>query len=118
MGGDKGGDKGGDMGRIIRDFRKMLHFGKIPKKFGQIWRKFSKILAEFAKFWKKTAKISAIFNEIFEIRERLLNGLSFSPFRDCLGQVLFPPAFDYGFQKRCKGVHCLALGQSFPTSIY
>ena len=66
----------------------MLHFGKIPKKFGQIWRKFSKILAKFAKFWKKTAKNSAIFNENFEIRER------------------------------CKGVHCVDLGESFPASIY
>jgi hypothetical protein len=74
-------------GGIIRDFRKMLHFGKIPKKFGQIWRKFSKILAKFAKFWKKTAKNSAIFNENFTIRER------------------------------CKGVHCVDLGESFPTSI-
>ena len=37
---------------------------------------------------KKTAKFSAIFNENFEIRER------------------------------CKGVHCVDLGESFPTSIY
>ena len=66
----------------------MLHFGKIPKKFGQIWRKFSKILAKIAKFRKKTAKNSAIFNENFEIRERW------------------------------KGVHCVDLGESFPTSIY
>ena len=51
-------------------FRKMLHFGKIPKIFGQIWRKSSNILAKFAKFWKKTEKNSAIFNENFEIRER------------------------------------------------
>ena len=29
----------------------MLHFGKIPKKFGYIWRKFSKILAKFAIFF-------------------------------------------------------------------
>ena len=48
----------------------MLHFGKIPKKNGEIWRKFSKILANSANFGKKTAKISAIFNENFEIRER------------------------------------------------
>ena len=47
---------GGIGGRIIRDFRKMLHFGKILKKFGQIWRKFSKILANFANFWKKNSK--------------------------------------------------------------
>ena len=70
----------------------MLHFGKIPKKNGEIWRKFSKIwpnLGKFAKFFgEKTAKNSAIFNENFEIRER------------------------------CKGVHCVDLGESFPTSIY
>ena len=47
-----------------------------------------KTLAKIAKFWKKTAKNSAIFNENFEIRER------------------------------CKGVHCVDLGESFPTSIY
>ena len=69
-------------------FMLLLHFGKIPKKFGQIWRKFSNILAIFAKFWKKTAKNSAILNENFTIRER------------------------------CKGVHCVDLGESFPTSIY
>ena len=40
------------------------------------------------KFGKKTAKNSAIFNENFEIREQ------------------------------CKGVHCVDLGESFPTSIY
>ena len=51
-----GGDRGRIGGRIIRDFRKMLHFGKIPKKFGQIWRKFSKILAKFANFWEKNSK--------------------------------------------------------------
>ena len=71
----------------------MLHFWKDPKKNGEIWRKFSKIwpnfnLGKFAKFWKKTAKNSAIFNENFEIRER------------------------------CKGVHCVDLGESFPTHIY
>ena len=37
---------------------------------------------------KKSAKKSAIFNEKIEIRER------------------------------CKGVHCVDLGESFPTSIY
>ena len=37
---------------------------------------------------KKTAKNSAIFNGNFEIRER------------------------------CKGVHCVDLGESFPTRIY
>jgi len=37
----------------------MLHFRKIPKKNGEIWRKFSKIwpnLGKFAKFWKKNSK--------------------------------------------------------------
>ena len=70
----------------------MLHFGKIPKNFGEnlarFNKKFSKILAKFAKILKKSAKISAIFNEKIEIRER------------------------------CKGVHCVDLGESFPTNIY
>ena len=38
----------------------MLHFGKIPKKFGEnlarFSKKFSKILANFAKILKKSAK--------------------------------------------------------------
>ena len=46
-------DKGGDRGRIIRNFRKMLHFGKIPKKFGQnlvnIQQNSDKICAIFVK---------------------------------------------------------------------
>ena len=32
----------------------------------------------------------------------LLNGLSFSPFRGCFGQVLFSPVFDCGFQNGAK----------------
>ena len=71
----------------------MQHFGKIPKKFGQnlakfskIQQKISKVLAKFATICKKSAKSSAIFNEKIEIRER------------------------------CKGVHCVDLGESFPDS--
>ena len=70
----------------------MLHFAKIPKKFGENLARFSKNSAKFwqilQKFFKKAAKISAISNENFEIRER------------------------------CKGVHCVDLGESFPTNIY
>ena len=54
----------------------------------KIQQNFGKILANFAKSSKKSAKISAIFNENFEIRER------------------------------CKGVHCVDLGESFRTHIY
>ena len=55
-------EKFGKLQRLgIRNFRKMLHFGKIPKKFGQIWRKFSKILAKIAKFWKKNSKTFSNF---------------------------------------------------------
>ena len=64
-------------------FPKSLNFGKIPKKIGQISQKFSKMLAKFATICKKPAKSSAIFNEKIEIRER------------------------------CKGVHCVDLGESF-----
>jgi len=69
----------------------MLHFAKIPKKmvkFGENSAKFGQIWANLRNFGKKTANNSAIFNGNFEIRER------------------------------CKGVHCVDLGESFPTSIY
>ena len=46
------------------------------------------ITAAPGNFWEKSRKKTAIFNENFEIRER------------------------------CKGVHCVDLGESFPTSIY
>ena len=82
----------------------MLHFGKIPKNFGQIWGKFSKILAEFAKFWKKTAKNSEQF--LTKIL-RLESG----------AKEVFLVFWD-SIPKRCKGVHCVDLGESFPTSIY
>ena len=81
--------------------RKILHIIMILNILEKccIWEKSRKKLVKFgeksAKFsqnlrnsWEKTAKNSAIFNEKFEIRER------------------------------CKGVHCVDLGESFPTSIY
>jgi len=43
-------------------FRKMLHFGKIPKKFGLNLAKFGKILANFANFAKFAKKISKNFS--------------------------------------------------------
>jgi hypothetical protein len=77
---------------ILQHFAKIiyfqLHFGKIPKKFGQNLARFSKNSAKFWQIWKKSAHITAIFNEKIEI------------------------------PKRCKGVHCVDLGESFPTSIY
>ena len=69
----------------------MLHFAKIPKKmvkFGEHSANFGQIWAILRNFGEKTERNSAIFNGNFEIRER------------------------------CKGVHCVDLGESFPTSIY
>ena len=69
----------------------MLHFGKIPKKmvkFGENSANFGQIWANLRNFGEKTAKNSAIFNGNFEIRER------------------------------CKGVHCVDLGESFQTHIF
>ena len=69
----------------------MLHFGKIPKKIGQELAKFSKIMQNSGKFCeileKKQQKEISNFNENFETRER------------------------------CKGVHCVDLGESFHMSI-
>ena len=45
----------------------MLHFAKIPKKNGEIWRKFSKILAKFANFWEKTAKFQQFLTKILRL---------------------------------------------------
>ena len=57
-------------------------------KFSKNSAKIQQILANFATFCKNQQKNSAIFNEKIEIRER------------------------------CKGVHCVDLGESFPTNIY
>ena len=48
-------------------------------------------------FLSNSVSLSAIFNEHFEIIE---NGF---------------PGFWDSIQKRCKGVHCVDLGESFPT---
>jgi len=66
----------------------------------------------------------AIFDEKIEIRERCcgpLIGLSFSCFLLFSGLFWpgpFFPIFRLWIPKRCKGVHCVDLGESFPTSIY
>jgi len=77
---------------LFQQFSKNAAFWKDPEKiwpkFGRNLAKIRQILANFAKICKKTAKFSGIFNENFAIRER------------------------------CKGVHCVDLGESFPTSIY
>ena len=70
-------------------FRKMLHL--IWKNLEKIWSNLAKIQQNFGKICEilgKNNKKSAIFNENFEIRDR------------------------------CKGVHYVDLGESFPTSIY
>jgi hypothetical protein len=57
----------------------------------------------------------------------LLNLLSFAKFMKTFGKILTKNieiaelcrgVFDYGFQKLCKGVLCVDLGESFQTHIY
>merc|ERR1719207_67931 len=69
--------------------------GKSRQKLAKFIKNNLKIQQKFSKFWqilqhfvKISKKNAAIFNEKIEIRER------------------------------CKGVHCVDLGESFPTSIY
>ena len=51
--------------------------------------------------------------------ELLLMRFSFSPFQGrVLARFFLARLFEYGFQKRCKGVHCVDLGESFQTHIY
>ena len=57
----------------------MLHFGKIPKKNGEIWRKFSQLwptLGKFANFWKKQQKINDLATKIKPFRKILHFGKS------------------------------------------
>ena len=57
-------------------------------KFSKNSAKIQQLLANFATFCKNQQKKSAIFNETIQIRER------------------------------CIGMHCVDLGESFPTNIY
>ena len=78
----------------------MLYFGKIPKKmvkFGENSAKFGKIWANLRDFGKKQKKNQRFLTKIL----RLERGV-----------------FRLWIPKRCKGVHCVDLGESFPTSIY
>ena len=73
---------------VQRTTKKITAFWENPEKFWSKFNKFQQNAGKFATFCKKSEKNSAILNEKFEIRER------------------------------CKGVHCVDLGESFPTSIY
>ena len=62
--------------------------------------KIQQILAKFAKFWgKKQEKIQQFLTKILSLESVFL-------------------VFWDSLPKRCKGVHCVDLGESFPTSIY
>ena len=79
-------------------------------------------------------KVLAIFDEKIEIRElqppfaEVLSGLLraaywplvflFSSFSGLFWPGSFFPSFRIWIPKRCKGVHCVDLSESFPTSIY
>ena len=64
------------------------NFQKFRQNFSKISKKSSKIMEKIATNVKKLTKKSQKFDEKMEIR------------------------------KRCKGVHCVDLGESFPTHIY
>ena len=90
------------------------------RKFAEILRRSSRSpsLAKFrehlANFGKKKQNISAVFKTKIEI---IFSRGCFGP-----GAFFFPRAFRLRIPKRCKGVHCVDLGDSFPfqfpTSIY
>ena len=70
------------------DFPEIAAFWENPEKIWSNLAKIQQILAKFATPCKNSSKNSADFNENIQIRER------------------------------CKGVHCVDLGESFPTNIY
>ena len=95
----------------------MLHFRKIPKTIGQHLVKFRKIQKNLQILFQKSEQISAIFNAKIEIRERC-KGVSpwfFSAFVLSFHFLLFNNFFSSGDSIQ---VHCVDLGESFPTSLY
>jgi len=73
---------------ILNILEKCCILEKSRKKLVTFGENSAKFSQILRNFGEKTAKNSAIFNENFEIRAR------------------------------CKGVHCVDLGESFPTNIY
>ena len=76
--------------------------------FGQNLAKLSYILAKFEKRLKNQKTIQQFSTKTL--------GLEIDS-KTVQGPGSFSPIFDYGFQKRCKGVHGVDLGESFLTSI-
>ena len=113
-------------GKIPKTFRKKL--AKNSAEFQQILQIFVNHQQQFQQFSTKKLRLdrerckgvhcvdlgesfpTSIYLEKFGLdtaENGPLIGLSFSCFllfRGCFGQVLFSSVFDYGFQKRCKGV--------------
>jgi len=56
--------------QFSKNFRKMLHFGKIPKNFGQNLE-IQRSSGKFCEIVYKNQQNFSNFNEIFEVREKL-----------------------------------------------
>ena len=78
---------------------------KFRQNLSKFWPKSSEILTNSAKIGKNLAKFSAIFKQKIELRTRFFSPHGFPGFWDSI-------------PKRCKGVHCVDLGESFPTHIF
>ena len=70
-------------------------------------------LAKFAKLQRKSRKCLTI-----ECRIPEFGSGSFPPMVFLVFWGFNSKTVHYGFQKRCKGVHCVDLGESFPTHIF
>ena len=82
--------------------KNLLHLAKFSK-IRQIWYKFGKISICWVTFWQ-------IFDKNSEIGERLSWPGSFLS--------TFFLVFGDSIPKRCEGVHCVDLGERFPTNIW
>ena len=66
--------------------------------------------------WKKIIKISAIFGEKMQNSTKTLKTIGNSIFQSRKKNGDFDEKIE--IRERCKGVHCVDLSESFPTSIY
>ena len=118
----------------------MVKSGEHSAKFGQIWanlRNFGKKQQKIQRFLTKILSLESGPQHIHSLLSRfswqppfieVLSGLlraaywplvfSFSSFSGLFWPGPFFPNFRQWIAKRYKGVHCVDLGESFPTSLF
>ena len=97
-------------------FHKIQNFGQISDLISQIWLK-KRHTSLFSGVWREIRKkIHQNFAEKCKIRRRKWKKSEIQLFNREKMLTIF--GWNFEIEERCKGVHCVDLGESFPTSIY